>query len=1534
MLIKLGEAVAIKPEDFHPLEKLASDADLDIEKRMFKFAQELKVIAPQAKDFLYFTAIMMHAAEAALLNEDGSPKLMANGEPVTAVWEKVGKESIKWVCSDKSIKPYKNSNCFIAGTQILMSDGSVKNIEDIIIGDEVITHKNRIKKVTKTFINQYTGDLVNFKIANSLPISCTLDHPFFAINRKSIDTNIARSLKSNMFDCDFIKANDLNKGSLLLAPVLNNIFNDSEINENKARLLGLFSAEGSFNNNSVVFSFGYHEENTLAKDTCELIEKEFNIKPKIKVCNQKATVSFSNKEIANFFEKHVGLYSHGKKLSSAIVYGSSNIKTAFITGWLEGDGGIDKYSGKIIGTTVSKDLANQIRVILNSLHINNTFYTQKPSKSLLKSGRFIVGKHIVYRIKIPYNEGFVFTKNSNKLNSFIGNVKFVKLFRFIDNYRIHTILSKNYLPYNGSVYNIEVEDDHSYVANGLIVHNCDIFPKSELKEAYKDWVGKPLCLDHQSQSVDKIRGVIVDTVYDEKRERIIALCALDKKNYPDLADKVTSGVSKDVSMGVAVNRAICSECHTVARTEKDFCQHMKLKSCYGEINMGLSPMELSLVVNGADKKAKVKHIIASDVSVAAALLENYLQIKEASKEISTQDLESIKDDLTKLTDKIDGLVDGMKEDESDAVGPTCSHDLIEEDLDNSSSIQMNAPEAFPTYASDLQRAILGAQVKIASLQENLFRLTKKNEEPTMSKKNAYFQGTEEPTPGQKKYPVDPLNDKARQMDKTLVGPTPFPGVGDIEGMYPGDEQVKKELQRLADENERAMFRESALKKAKEQLQSRGYFQGTTEPKEKGPTYTPDPLNEKDRMLDKQMVGKSPFPGVGKVDGLYGDDLATKEKLSRASLKARFEKIATPDGRIDKSASRWVVLAGDRQILAATVNQITKGNSDSLYDAVATERFGKSLLSRIQTEGFKATASSLLQTTAQAAPPPPAPVAPPPAPAMEDDLVPPEVVGDEGGDPEAIVEDLQDLENEMGAKLTELKDSVSGPVAEDAEGLDAVPTAGDDAFAPTAAPKTASQLQSMRKRVNGMLQEGISETITSLANHIREIKTARKVYKESYASMNGKQRNYLNNLTVEAVKDAKAMLGDTSKLMEAVVKYAQGTAELQKRAQEIAPAYDVEGLGLGNDEFGSSPLQTALELGIITEDSIGGPIELTSEALDDGWDIKTESGEEYNPMTDKEIINVNEDEKTITVSKELDFNKENEDGEISNEEVDDMGLDLEELLKDTGDAMDAKYTPAKGGDPIPVELEGGSISLASKQNRAEARIKLAQKGLLGFNDLSQQAHPKGSASAVDAGNLDIKPTVPGAAFHVQKDLEKAMLDLANMPPKVRKQAEQIQTLVAEGKLAGADVDQLVSHGVDAEAVKYWKALWGASKDSEAKDYANKLTQEHASAKKAEEDSAYKGKVKRAYEMANQMVTCGMIAQSQVDYQVDEILKYNDAGFNSVKSLLSKQAMKKQASVPVVGLMDAGQVYLPMAPPTQSTEMDLQGCFDSYFQGKKL
>ena len=1125
MLIKLGEASLIQPTDIFSLEKLASDSDLDIENRMRKFAGELKVISPKARDFLYFTCVMMHAAEAACLNPDGTPKKTATGEDVVGSWEKVG-EGIKWVCNDSSIQPYRNNN-------------------------------------------------------------------------------------------------------------------------------------------------------------------------------------------------------------------------------------------------------------------------------------------------------------------------------------------------------------------------RDIFPESELKIAYQNWVGRPLCLDHQSQSVDKIRGIIVDTVWDDKKKRIIALCALDAKNYPDLADKVKTGVANNVSMGTQVGRAICTEpgCHRVARTEKDFCQHMRAKSCYGEINLDLSPMELSLVVSGADPGAKVKHIIASDIEKAAEMLSDYLNMKEASKTVSTQDLESVKEDLVHLSEKVSELFRSTgNEDRSEAVGPTHSKQTMEEVVSHNSSMQMNAPEAIPTYASELQRAILGAQTKLASLQENLARIST-NEEPTMTTKNAYFQGTEEPTPGQKKYPVDPMNEKLRLEDKNLQGPPPFPNVGPVDGIYPGDEQTKKNLQRLADEQERAMLRESALKKAKEKLQSKGYFQGTEEPKPGETTYKPDPTNEKCRTEDKQMKGAPPFPEVGDVEGLYGDDLSKKEKLSRASLVARFEKATQPDGRIDKSASRWIVLANDKPILAATVNQITRGNTESLYDAVATKRFGESLLNRIQTKGFQATADALLKNAgptgeADVANAPPAPAAPPaPEPAAESvpaepaveemgELEPPEDVGgDVAGNPDEIVDDLAALITEMEGKLSDLRDKVSDSVKGDAAGLEEVSPAGDNEFMPgpegVVEPKSAAQLQSMRKRVNAMLQEGISETVESLVEHANELKAAQKLYKNTYASLTAQQREYLDKVTLDAVKDAKGMLNDTSKLMEAVVKYAHGTKKLETR--------------------------------IASEQGRVGKV---------AQDAGLEEAEKEADAIIKELENKPEEKK-----------------------------EEEKKVEDKGDATYNAETSELSGTP--EELGDVMKSMSSKEDRAKARVKLAQKGLLGFNELSNQAHPGGSADAVSAGNLDVKPNVPGAAFHVYKDLKDAMLGLANMPPRVRKQAETIQEMISTGSLKAEDVDELVSHGVDADAVKYWKAMWGEAKDPESKEFADKLTKEHLEAKKAEEMEDYKARVKVAYEVANQMVARGMIEMTQVESQVSEIMKWNDAGLTSFQNIIKKQPVVKQASVPVVGLLDSGQVILPGAQEGNNVSgQSLRELFDNHWANKKL
>lgn len=55
---------------------------------------------------------------------------------------------------------------FVAGTKVLMADGSEKNIEDIEIGDQVLNHKLEVANVTNVIKKNFTGDLVTIAVNN------------------------------------------------------------------------------------------------------------------------------------------------------------------------------------------------------------------------------------------------------------------------------------------------------------------------------------------------------------------------------------------------------------------------------------------------------------------------------------------------------------------------------------------------------------------------------------------------------------------------------------------------------------------------------------------------------------------------------------------------------------------------------------------------------------------------------------------------------------------------------------------------------------------------------------------------------------------------------------------------------------------------------------------------------------------------------------------------------------------------------------------------------------------------------------------------------------------------------------------------------------------------------------------------------------------------------------------------------------------------------------------------------------------------
>ncbi len=1082
--------------------------------------------------------------------------------------------------------------------------------------------------------------------------------------------------------------------------------------------------------------------------------------------------------------------------------------------------------------------------------------------------------------------------------------------------------------------------------------NADIFPAFELKTASKKWIGRPLCLDHKSASVDMIRGVIVDTVYDDKRKRVIALCALDKKNYPDLAHKVVSGYATDVSMGTAVGRAICTEegCHRVARVESDFCEHMRAKSCYGEINLDLNPLEISLVVSGADREAKIKHIIAKDLSglnQAADSLTDYVNKKIALGGVAPSDLTEIKKDLQALVDKLTRLTEDSEKDDDEGGtegwnGMTRSTPAVFRE-EPPMTTPGGIPEPFPTYASstsELQRSVLGLQVKLASLQTDYNRLSTmiKSEDKMTTEKKAYFQGTVEPNPGGVMYPPEPGEAAGRAADKHMNGTPPFPGVGPVDGSYPGDEQAKKELQRLAsEEEERRMVRQAALEEAKKKLAARkqAYFQGTEEPKPGQKQYPVDPGEGQARKDDKQMVGAKPFPDVGDVTGLYGDDRKVKEMLSRASLKACFRKVSGLDGSIDKKNSRWDVYANGTLILTASVDQITHGNADSLYSAIASESYGKSLLNQIKTAGFHETRDALLKS-AQAAPAPaPAPAAPP-APPMgapdeaAPDLIPPESEGGEDDKVNGIISDLSDLIRDIENKVSDLKEALGG-VEEEASELKDVAPAGEAQFG-EALPQSVASLQSMRKTLNGMLTSGLREAVTDLSAHAKELKLTQNLYATKYASMNETQRAYLNKLAVAGVGDAKETVADSLRLMSAFVKYAYGTDNLVKRAQAVSQDVKPQELDPAKPWKENVPKSEECPFGQERkpDGSCGIPERTDGQSANDA--VTPEDLEGIKNLLNEAPERPADETDVITGKKEPNpFQPMIDASRQGMEEVKPFSAPASDCMPaDDNEAITPEEAKACAAGVEAAKAASEKINLNTKEGRAMARTKLAQKGLT-FSDMLNRAHP---GAGPQTPNLDTKPSGDLAKIETLEETHKRMMEVANMPPKVRKQAEEIQRLVTAGDLAASDVDQLVAQGVDADAVKYWKQYWGEAKDPESKDFAAKLTSEHAAQKKAEDEQATKVRIKRAYDLAYQMRDAGLCETDQIPAHVEKIMKWNDEGFDSMKSVISKQASLKKTAMPSVGLLHSDQVILPSAQGQTETGLDLRSFLDQHFASKKF
>ena len=177
--------------------------------------------------------------------------------------------------------------------------------------------------------------------------------------------------------------------------------------------------------------------------------------------------------------------------------------------------------------------------------------------------------------------------------------------------------------------------------------NYDAFPWEEIKKAANTAIGKGFYIEHKEDSEEDAKGIILDVFPNDEDQYLVALCCIDKEEFPEFINQLLDGTYNQVSMSCLANECECSFCHNVAHSFDELCQHQNpnLPMCYlkgkkddqgndiYEINRDICFTGLSSVSVPADKDAFVFDIKASKnkQNKTKEELVKYQNIKQAAK---------------------------------------------------------------------------------------------------------------------------------------------------------------------------------------------------------------------------------------------------------------------------------------------------------------------------------------------------------------------------------------------------------------------------------------------------------------------------------------------------------------------------------------------------------------------------------------------------------------------------------------------------------------------------------------------------------------------------------------------------------------------------------------------------------------------------------------------------------------------------------------------------------------------------------------
>lgn len=476
--------------------------------------------------------------------------LRAGGQPDGGVvahdweWAGIGKDKLTatWVHVENQFPGcwpgpgQQVGDCFVAGTMVTMSDGTRRPIENVRQGDFVVSPTGSNRRVMSVFSKPYVGDLLSVSFESRLDrVECTPDHQFLSpVNDRESQWVPAAEMAGRhglvpfaapeqpreiVFDlCDYGFSSDPNEDAASLKSPARRIkcppdrvrakhsANDCPrfiaLDDEFAWFIGLYLAEGSCDKKQgqpVRITLNLcSERRDLAERASQFLDR-VGVKNSICSVPSKPTVLYvraGNVPFATLLSKITGSGNTYTKYPPPEVFLScGSVRESLVQGWFAGDGwvGETESSGgtavrvRAVGVSVNRRLITDIQRLAASVGIHAAMTGRKAYKQ----------SKAAYQLSASGKSAMRLMRPSTDADAVSDRPKVPRVSRGFAP-KVAGISSR---PWSGTVYCIEVEEDHAFIANGVAVHNC-------VSHGCKNCALTTLACELESEKPDEVTGRI------------------------------------------------------------------------------------------------------------------------------------------------------------------------------------------------------------------------------------------------------------------------------------------------------------------------------------------------------------------------------------------------------------------------------------------------------------------------------------------------------------------------------------------------------------------------------------------------------------------------------------------------------------------------------------------------------------------------------------------------------------------------------------------------------------------------------------------------------------------------------------------------------------------------------------------------------------------------------------------------------------------------------------------------------------------